>query len=115
QRSGIGIMLGDGTGAFHDALSYQSVLTSPRGLVVADFNNDGKKDFAALGQPFGGFPVGAGVEVALGDGAGSFTRKSFSDFGFQAISRIATADFNGDGKADLAVTRPADGRAYILI
>ena len=115
QRSGIGIMIGDGTGAFHDALSYPSVLTSPRGLVVADFNNDGKKDFAALGQPFGGFPVGAGVEVALGDGTGNFTRKSFSDFGFQAISRIATADFNGDGKADLAVTRPADGRVYILI
>ena len=59
QRSGIGIMIGDGTGAFHDALSYHSVLTSPRGLVVADFNNDGKKDFAALGQPFGGFPPGA--------------------------------------------------------
>ena len=115
QRSGIGIMLGDGTGAFHDALDYSSVLTSPRGVVVADFNNDGKKDFAALGQPSGGFPFGAGVEVALGDGAGNFTRKSFSDFGFQATSRIATADFNGDGKADLAVTRPADGRVYILI
>ena len=115
QRSGIGIMLGDGTGGFHDALSYSSVLTSPRGVVVVDFNNDGMKDFAALGQPSGGFPFGAGVEVALGDGAGNFTRKSFSDFGFQATSRIATADFNGDGKADLAVTRPADGRVYILI
>jgi len=114
QRSGIGIMIGDGAGAFHDALSYSSVLTSPRGVVVADFNNDGKKDFAALGQP-GGFPSNAGVEVALGDGAGNFTRKSFSNFFFQAISRIATADFNGDGKADLAVTRPADGRVYILI
>lgn len=115
QRSGIGIMIGDGTGAFHDALSYSSVLTSPRGVVVADFNNDGKKDFAALGPPSGGFPTAAGVEVALGDGAGNFTRKSFSDFGFQAVSRIATADFNGDGKADLAVTRPVDGRVYILI
>ncbi|HKU76166.1 MAG TPA: FG-GAP-like repeat-containing protein [Pyrinomonadaceae bacterium] len=115
QLSGIGIMIGDGDGAFHDALSYHSVLASPRGVVVADFNNDGKKDFAALGQPFGGFPPGIGVEVALGDGAGNFTRKSFSDFGFQGISRIATADFNGDGKADLAVTRPADGRVYILI
>lgn len=115
QRSGIGIMIGDGAGAFHDALSYSSVLASPRAMVVADFNNDGKKDFAALGQPFGGFPSGAGVEVALGDGTGNFTRKSFSDFGFQAISRIAAADFNGDGKADLAVTRPVDGRVYILI
>lgn len=114
QPSGIGIMIGDGAGAFHDALNYSSVLSSPRGVVVADFNNDGKKDFAALGPPFG-FPSSAGVEVVLGDGAGNFTRKSFSNFGFQAISRIATADFNGDGRADLAVTRPADGRVFILI
>lgn len=115
QRSGIGIMDGDGTGEFHDALNYVTTLTSPRAMVVADFNNDGKQDFAALGQPFGSFPVGAGVEVALGNGAGGFTQKSFSNFGPFAIATIAAADFNGDGKADLAVTRPSEGRVYLLL
>ena len=115
-RSGIAILEGDGDGAFNDALSYPTSLTSPRGIVAADFNNDGKQDFAAVGPPFGSFPNGAGVEVALGDGTGAFTRKSFSSFGlFLSLSEITTADFNGDGKLDLAVTRPSEGRVYLLL
>ncbi len=115
-RSGIAILDGDGNGAFNDALSYPTSLTSPRGIVAADFNNDGKQDFAAVGPPFGSFPNGAGVEVALGDGTGGFTRKSFSSFGlFLSLSEITTADFNTDGKLDLAVTRPVEGRVYLLL
>ena len=116
QRSGIGILEGDGTGAFNDALSYHTSLTSPHSIVAADFNNDGKQDFAVAGPPFGSFPNGAGVEVVLGDGTGGFTRKSFSTFGlFLSLSEITTADFNSDGKLDLAVTRPAEGRVYLLL
>lgn len=113
QLSGIGILDGDGAGAFNDAFSYHTSLSSPRGTVVADFNNDGKQDFATVGPPFLNV---AGVEVALGDGTGGFTRKSFSNFGFSfPISEITTADFNSDGKLDLAVTRPFLGSVYLLL
>lgn len=114
QSLGIGIMNGDGTGEFHDARIYQTNLSSPRSMIVTDFNNDGKKDFAVLSPQFSGFQNGGGVEVALGDGAGGFTRKSYTNFGFQNATQMAAGDFNSDGKADLAVTRAADGRVFIL-
>ena len=46
QPFGIGILDGDGTGAFNDALSYHTTIPRPRYLVAADFNNDGKQDIA---------------------------------------------------------------------
>ncbi len=116
QTLGIGILNGDGTGEFHDARRYDSALPDPRNLVVADFNNDGKQDFAtfALGAFFGS-AVGR-VEVALGDGSGGFTRKSVSSFRpTTRVDGIATADFNNDGKSDLAVTRSIDKRITILL
>lgn len=114
QLSGISIMHGDGTGAFHDALSYRTSLANPRAVVAADFNNDGKQDFAALALPF---PLQGvfGVEVALGDGAGNFARKDVAQFGFTGLSGITVGDFNSDGKPDLAITRYSEGRVQLLI
>ena len=52
--------------------------------------------------------------MALGDGSGGFTNKSVTSFGAQPRA-IATADFNSDGKLDLAVTLPSNGRVTILL
>jgi hypothetical protein len=115
QRSGIGILDGDGTGEFNDAWTYRTTIASPRDLVVADFNGDGKQDFAAVSSPFGSPPGVAGIEVMLGDGAGSFTTKAVINFSLSFLTAITAADFNSDGKPDLAVVRPSDARLYILL
>jgi hypothetical protein len=64
-------------------------------VAVADFNGDGKPDFAA--------PSLNGVSVVLGKGDGTFqTPVSYpagSDTEF-----VAAGDFNGDGKTDLVVS-----------
>jgi Calx-beta domain-containing protein/VCBS repeat protein len=113
QTFGIGILNGDGTGEFYDALSYQSGLVSPQYLAAADFNNDGKQDFVTVAG--NSFPSDFRIEVALGDGNGGFTRKSLSSFGISQPRMVAAADFNNDGKPDLAVTVPSDGRVYVLL
>ena len=117
QPAGLGILEGDGTGAFNDALSYHTSIPGMRDLVAADFNNDGKQDFAIIGPGFQGqIPGGGGtVEVALGDGTGGFTRKSLSNFGLALPTAITSADFNNDGKLDLAVAQPSNGRVSILL
>jgi len=70
----------------------------PTAVVVADFNGDGKLDWAGLNNYYGP------VEVYFGDGTGAFTAAPGSPFNVSATPfAIAAEDFNGDGKPDLAV------------
>ena len=116
QPNGIGILDGDGTGEFNDAYSYPMFAPAMRDMVRGDFNNDGKVDFAAVGPSFGGLQTPeTAVEVALGDGAGGFTRKSLTTFGTVHLTSVTAADFNSDGKLDLAVTKFLQGSISILI
>ena len=111
QYGGIGILQGDGTGALNDSTSYQTSIPSPYFLTTADFNNDGKQDFAVAT----GFQSQWKIEVALGDGTDGFTSKSVINFFISRVSAIAAADFNGDGKPDLAVLRQSDGSVVMLL
>ena len=68
-------------------------IQNPVGGVVTDFNQDGHADLI----------VSPAINVFTGDGSGAFTllqRTAFKD-----ASAIAGADFNADGRFDLAVTQ----------
>jgi FG-GAP-like repeat len=97
---GVGIMLGNGDGTFQPI----SVLHKGQSgsLVLADFNNDGELDVAAVGTG----TLGTVVSVYLGDGKGaiSWAHNTLINTASGLFPIAATADFDADGSADIAVT-----------
>ncbi len=92
---GVAIFLGRGDGTFAQA-DFKVTGTSISQLAVADFNNDGRSDLALAITRFGE----STVEVIFGNGDGTF-QSSTPLADLRNPSNIVTADFNGDGIADL--------------
>jgi hypothetical protein len=108
------VALGYGNGAFNTAGDlYSSGFSS--GAAVGDFNADGKLDVAVASGGSTAYP-GSGVTVSLGKGDGTFALANGSPISLgQYLSAIVTADFNGDGKLDLATTDSAGNAVIILL
>jgi hypothetical protein len=82
-------------------------------VIVADFNNDGIPD-VAVGISQNGGQSGA-IEVYFGDGKGKFRKPVQTTISGVPYTMLA-ADFNGDGKTDLAVNvNPGEGSTLILL
>ncbi|HXB40670.1 MAG TPA: FG-GAP-like repeat-containing protein [Bacteroidia bacterium] len=91
------ILLGTGSGGFSGPVTYTSS-AFPESIICIDFNSDSNLDLAVTN-------IGSSsISIFLGDGAGNFTYLNYFYTGgtmtypYMAIS----ADFNSDGKADLA-------------
>jgi uncharacterized repeat protein (TIGR01451 family) len=90
----------------------------PTAILVYDFNHDGKPDIAVINLRVGN---GNGtVSVLLGNGDGTFQSQKVSDVGGPNPTSVAVADFNGDGKLDLAIGISSQGgctgsSVYILL
>lgn len=81
-----------------------AVLTSPIDAVVGDFNRDGYADVATINN--------SQLSVLHGIGDGTFNAAQTSTIG-SGLMALAAADFNGDGKLDLAASSNRwNGTAY---
>ncbi len=78
-------------------------------LAIADFNKDGIPDVAVM------VPGSNQVSIYLGNSSGTFQNPITTTFGNAAtrLSAIAVADFNKDGKIDVAVVDTANNAVYI--
>jgi FG-GAP-like repeat len=122
----LSVLLGDGQGGFGAPASVPlSGDTSPASVAVGDFNDDGKLDLGAVTNFYSpgswgwdgwspGYYLGY-ANVMLGTGAGTFAApvSSFLDYGYHAGA--AGADFNGDGKDDLATANTDYSRVSVLL
>jgi trimeric autotransporter adhesin len=106
--SGIDILLGNGDGTFQAPVGYTTAL-NPNSIVSADFNGDGVLDLAVANAGYISDP-GTTVSVLIGKSDGTFASAVNYTVGLQPFS-VTSADFNGDGIADLAVANYARAAA----
>jgi hypothetical protein len=97
-------------------LPLEAQLTPAFGLVVADFDGDGREDLFVAQNFFGtrpeDGPLDAGRGLLLrGDGTGGFTPVPGPESGLLIYGEqrgAATADYDGDGRPDLVVAQHGD-------
>lgn len=98
----VSVLLGNGDGTLQPAVFYSTGNQFPSSISVADVNQDSKPDVLVTNDSQ--YFSDSTVAVLLGRGDGSFLPPQLYDLGFgKAPTSIAVADFDKDGKLDLAV------------
>ena len=101
----VSILLGNGNGTFRAQQEYPTG-SYPVAVAVGDFNGDGNPDLVTSNDNF--LTNASSVSILLGTGTGAFQAHVEYAAGLTP-NWAATADFNGDGKLDLAVVDLAYG------
>ncbi|GAA1159032.1 hypothetical protein GCM10009664_28630 [Kitasatospora gansuensis] len=106
----VSVLLGNGDGTLQPQRTHR-VGSRPTDLVLVDLDRDGHLDLAVPDDS--DFAAGA-VFVLLGNGDGTFRAARSHPTGSTPLG-LTTADFNGDGRPDLAVTSATADAVSILL
>lgn len=104
----VSILLGNGDGTFsaakNDPVNYNGALG------LGDFNGDGRLDLVVAGSA----GITSKTQIMLGNGDGTFSFGPTYQVGASPAS-IAVADFNNDGKLDIAVASAVVPEVYVFL
>ncbi|WNG18556.1 FG-GAP-like repeat-containing protein [Cystobacter fuscus] len=106
----VSVQLGNGDGTFGAASTF-AVGSNPKFVEIADFNGDGNADLAVSG----GTVATHYVSILLGNGDGTFQGRANYNVNSFDPSGAAVADFNGDGKLDIATANFVGSTVSILL
>jgi hypothetical protein len=110
--STVSVLLGNGDGTFQLPQAFEAG-SGPHGIAVADVNRDGMLDLAVAN--LGAYPVRATTAaILLGLGDGTFAPPQLYDAG-NALTGVATGDFNLDGSPDLALSSGDDATLSVVL
>ncbi len=102
----VAVLLGNGDGTFQAAVSYWSGgVGGAYSVTVGDVNGDGKPDLVVANQCYDDTCTNGGVSVLLGNGDGTFQAAVCTptlQLFLGEVQPLALADFDGDGKLDVA-------------
>jgi Bacterial Ig-like domain (group 3)/FG-GAP-like repeat len=101
----IGVLLGNGDGTFQPATTYLSGGVANNSVTIVDLDGDGKLDLIAVNQGATTGQSTGTLGVLLGNGDGTFRTAivtSTTRLSIDYFAQVAIADFNGDGKLDVA-------------
>jgi hypothetical protein len=97
------VLLGNGNGTFRAPAGYKLGGDWPKQAAVGDFNGDGIPDLAVASGQSPNYSIPGKLTVFIGAGDGSFRNPVVTTVETNPYS-LAVGDFNGDGKADVAIT-----------
>jgi FG-GAP-like repeat/FG-GAP repeat len=110
------ILLGNGDGTFHEGAHTRAGLPNPLSITSADFNGDGIPDLvmanSACHAKNGDFNC---ISILLGNGDGTFERPANFRAGGETALQLTVADFNGDGKPDVATVNVNSQNVSVLL
>jgi hypothetical protein len=102
--SPVSIFLGKGDGTFSSVSSSANFsINEPSSIAVTDLNGDGKADIIVTNvNSYAGNTMNPDLTFMLGNGDGTFTAMT-GDTQLSGTWSVFAADFNGDGRPDIAV------------
>jgi Flp pilus assembly secretin CpaC len=121
-NNNVAILLGKTDGSFTTPVTYPTEsgttpVGNPVALVATDIDGDGVLDLAVVNQGNGSVP--GSMSILLGHsvngiGDGTFVAPTTYSVGLKPTA-IASADFNADGRPDLAITNQSDNSVSVLL
>jgi hypothetical protein len=108
----VSVLLGSGAGTFTAvAGSPLAMGVAPNHVAAVDLDNDGNLDLVTANT--GALATTVGLNVRPGNGAGGFGNAPFFTVLAQVPTDLATADFNLDGSADVALSHAVAQYTYL--